>query len=101
MKKVYLFFVLKLTLLRVVSCGMAEEIIKVSSRDEAVENTCKTDWVTDHSKFDTDPELFYYDADKGCSDVDLMLDAKDVPGFVPDHAGTGINLRLELSAAAE
>ena len=101
MKKVYLFFVLKLTFLRVVSCGMAEEIIKVSSRDEAVENTCKADWVTDHSRFDTDPELFYYDAENGCSDVDLMLTAPEVPDFVPKYAGAGVILRLDLSPEAE
>lgn len=83
------------------NCGGTEEVVKVSSRDEAVENTCKADWVTDHSRFDTDPELFYYDAENGCSDVDLMLTALEVPDFVPKYAGAGVILRLDLSAEAE
>ena len=70
-------------------------------KNEIVENDCSPDGITDYSKFDTDPELFYYDAENKCSDVELMLDAKDVPEFVPKYAGAGILERMDFPASAE
>lgn len=57
--------------------------------------------ITDYSKFDTDPELFYYDAENKCSDVELMLEAKVVPGFVYKYAGAGIPARMDSPTDAE
>ena len=69
----------------------------VTDRDAFVPNTCKPDWETDYSCFDTDPELFYYDVENGCTDVDLMHDAKNVPAFVEAYAGAGVYKKLDLS----
>ena len=80
----------------------AQDVVtKVTERDAIVENTCKADWVTDHSKFDTDPALFYYDVENKCSDVELMHEAKDVPSFVPKYAGAGILTRMEFPSSEE
>jgi len=70
------------------------EIVK--DREEYVENNCMPDKVTDYSKFDTDPTLFYYDAENKCSDVELLHTAEEVPEFVPVYAGAGILTKLEL-----
>jgi len=67
-----------------------------SDREKYVENNCKPDYVTDYSRFDTDPELFYYDAENKCSDVDILLPAEEVPEFVEKYAGAGIYLRLDI-----
>ncbi len=82
-------------------CGDAENVTKVATRDETVENDCSPDGITDYSKFDTDPELFYYDAENKRSDVELMLEAQDVPDFVPKYAGAGILERMDFPASAE
>jgi len=83
------------------NCGETENITKVSARDEIVENDCSPDGITDYSKFDTDPELFYYDAENKRSDVELMHEAKDVPIFVPKYAGAGILTRMDFPTDAE
>ena len=67
-----------------------------TDREKYVENNCKPDYVTDYSRFDTDPELFYYDAENKCSDVDILLPAEEVPEFVEKYAGAGIYLRLDI-----
>ncbi len=81
--------------------GIVDAVIKVTGRDAVVENTCMPDEKTDYSKFDTDPELFYYDAENKRSDVDLLLEAKDVPDFVPKYAGAGILVRMDFPDTAE
>ncbi len=68
----------------------------VTDRDEIVENICFPDGSTDYSKFDTDPDLFYYDAENHCSDVEVMLDAEDVPAFVRTHAGAGVLAQVDI-----
>ena len=73
-----------------------EYATSVSRRDAYVKNECKPDWETDYSHFDTDPELFYYDAENKCSDVDVLLAAKDVPAFVKTYAGAGIYTRMDI-----
>ena len=65
-----------------------------TSRNQVVSNSCKPDSKTNYSKFDTDPTLFYYDAENGISDVDYLLSAEDVPEFVTKYAGAGIMVRL-------
>jgi len=77
-------------------CGKTERAIVVEDREAYVENTCKPDWVTDYSRFDTDPTLFYYDAVNKCSDVDILLPAEKVPEFVKTYAGAGILVKLDI-----
>ncbi|MDE6584598.1 MAG: InlB B-repeat-containing protein [Anaeroplasmataceae bacterium] len=63
----------------------------VSSRTTKVTSTCMPDKATngtDYSNFDTNPNLFYYDATKKKSDVSLLLETADVPQYIKDHAGT-------------
>lgn len=67
-----------------------------TSRDQAVSSGCKPDKKTDCSKFDINPDLFYYDAENKRSDVSVMLDAKNVPTFVKMYAGAGIMKQLVL-----
>jgi len=81
--------------------GVDDTVVKVTDREAIVENDCKGDWVTDHSKFDTDPELFYYDAENKRSDVEILHEAKDVPDFVPKYAGAGILERMDFPTDAE
>ncbi|MBR6558266.1 MAG: hypothetical protein IKT70_04570 [Clostridia bacterium] len=83
------------------NCDETEKITMVTARDEVVENDCSPDGITDYSKFDTDPALFYYDDENKCSDVELMLEAKDVPEFVSKHAGAGILTRMDFPVVAE
>lgn len=66
----------------------------VTNRTQTVSNNCKPDMTTDYSKFDTNPELFYYDAEKGVTDADYLLSAEDVPEFVLKYAGVGVMSRL-------
>ena len=54
------------------------------------------DGKTDCSEFDTDPELFYFDEAGGRSDVVVLLDAADVPGFVETYSGAGVFARIDL-----
>lgn len=68
----------------------------VTSRNQAVSSGCKPDKKTDCSKFDINPDLFYYDVENNRSDVSVMLDAKDVPGFVKMYAGAGVTKQLVL-----
>ena len=65
-----------------------------TSRDQAISNNCKPDTKTDYSKFDTDPTLFYYDAEKGTTIADYLLAAEDVPAFVLKYAGAGVKNKL-------
>ncbi len=65
-----------------------------SSRDQKVNNSCKPDKTTDYSRFDTNPELFYYDAERGVSDVLYLLSAEDVPTFINQYTGAGCLERL-------
>jgi len=67
-----------------------------TSRDQTVSSGCKPDKKTDCSKFDINPDLFYYDAENNRSDVSVMLDAKNVPTFVKMYAGAGIMKQLVL-----
>ena len=84
-----------------VNCNDTEYAAVVDTRDAIVENICSPDGITDCSKFDTDPELFYYDAESKCTDVELMHEAKDVPEFVPKHAGAGILKRVDFPDTME
>ena len=68
----------------------------VTDRNQAVSNNCKPDGKTDYSKFDTDPTLFYYDAEQGVSDVMVMLEADDVPKFAQKYAGAGVKNQLVI-----
>ena len=65
-----------------------------TTRDQVVSNNCKPDGKTNYSKFDTDSTLFYYDAERGVTDVEHLLDAADVPDFVEKYAGAGVYERL-------
>ena len=76
------------------------DVTTVSAREEYVPNSCMPDGVTDYSRFDTDPELFYYDAENNCSDVDVMLPAAEVRAFVKTYAGAGIYVRLNIPYSA-
>ncbi len=60
----------------------------VSSRTEAVSNSCKyAAGGIDYSRFDTDPKLFYYNASKQCSDC-YLTDAVTARVEVLQQAGT-------------
>ena len=65
-----------------------------TSRDQIVSNSCKPDTQTDYSKFDTNPELFYYDIEQGVTIADHLLAAEDVPDFVLTYAGAGVTIKL-------
>ena len=65
-----------------------------TTRDQQVSNSCKPDMTTDYSKFDTNPALFYYNAELGMTDATYLLDAADVPDFVLKYAGAGVMVRL-------
>ncbi len=67
---------------------------KVTDRTQTVSNSCKPDMKTDYSKFDTNPKLFYYDAEKGETDADYLLSAEEVTEFVLKYAGAGVMVRL-------
>ena len=67
-----------------------------SSRDQVVTNSCKPDGKTDYSKFDTNSDLFYYDAENMRSDVAVMLNADDVPAFALKYVGAGVMIQLVL-----
>jgi len=80
-------------------CGDAFKLFTVKSREETLDKvnyTCSPDQATDYSKFDTDPTLFYYDAENNRSDVDIMHNVEDVPQIVPTYAGAGVLTKLEL-----
>ena len=61
-----------------------------STRDQAVSGSCNPDGSTSYSKFDINPELFYYDAENKRSDVSVMVLGKDVASLVNDYAGAGV-----------
>ncbi len=67
-----------------------------TSRDQQVSNSCKPDGSTNYSGFDTDPSLFYYDAERGITDADYLIDAEDVKDFVERYAGAGVLKKLEI-----
>ncbi|MBQ7923591.1 MAG: hypothetical protein IJ325_13620 [Clostridia bacterium] len=57
--------------------------------------------MTDYSGFDTNPDLFYYDAVNKCSDVDLMFDTDTMGAFaaldwMEIHVGAGTKAKIEL-----
>jgi pectate lyase len=82
-------------------CGDAYRVFPVRSREEAVdtvEYTCFPDKKTDYSRFDTDPALFYYDAENKRSDVEILHDVQQVPDVVPVYAGAGVLTKLELDS---
>jgi len=57
-------------------------VMIAADREQALENNqCSPDGATDYSKFDTDPELFYYDVENKCSDVENLLDTSNRDGF--------------------
>ena len=66
----------------------------VTKRDQTVSNSCKPDKVTDYSKFDTNPDLFYYDTEKGSTGASVMLNAEDLPDFVTKYSGAGRKVQL-------
>jgi len=78
------------------NCNATKMATAVEDREQIVKNTCSPDQKTDYSTFDTDPTLFYYDAENKCSDVELLHNAEAVPEFVPTYAGAGVLLKLEL-----
>ncbi len=60
----------------------------VSSRTEAVPNSCKyAAGGIDYSRFDTDPSLFYYNTSRQCSDC-YLTDAVTARNEVLQQAGT-------------
>ena len=77
------------------SCNKGSAVI-ATTRDQYVANSCKPDGKTDYSKFDTNPDLFYYDAVNGVTDADYLIGAEDVPEFVEKYAGAGVTERLEM-----
>jgi len=79
--------------------GDAYRLFTVKSREETLDKvnyTCSPDQKTDYSQFDTDPELFYYDVENNCSDVEILHKAEEVPDVVPVYAGAGTLIKLEL-----
>jgi hypothetical protein len=73
----------------------SEKIVK--DREDIVAASCWPDFETNYSRFDTDPNLFYYDAENKCTDVELLHKAEEVPEFVKTYAGAGVYKKLELS----
>ncbi len=65
-----------------------------TSRDQVVSNSCKPDMTTNYSKFDTDSQLFYYDAVNGVTDAEYLLSADEVIDFVAKYAGAGVQVKL-------
>ena len=81
----------------VFSSSSSSVATKVTDRTKTVSNSCKPDSKTDYSKFDTNSTLFYYDAELKKSDVSVMHAANDVPNFVPEYAGAGKYVKLEIT----
>ena len=59
----------------------------VFDRTAKLNGKCKPDGYTDYNNFDTNAELFYYDAANKKSDVEVMHDAFDVKDVVTALAG--------------
>ncbi len=78
------------------SCSSGNAVI-ASGRDQVISNNCKPDATTNYTKFDTDPNLFYYNAELGITDVDYLINAEDVPEFVGKYAGAGVMEKLEIA----
>ncbi len=78
-------------------CGLTdwEMATMVDTRDTIVENKCSPDG-TDYSRFDTDPELFYYDAENGCTIADVLLDPSELKDFTNTYSGAGKYVRLDI-----
>ena len=64
-------------------------IYKVTDRTKTISASCKPNGSTNLANFDTNADIFYYDTVNKCSDVSVMVEAKDVPEFVTKHAGAG------------
>jgi len=79
-----------------------EYAVIADSREYVLENNqCSPDGVTDYSTFDTNPDIFYYDAENKCSDVELLIDSSamtvwEAEDWMRLYAGAGQNTRLEL-----
>lgn len=69
----------------------------VTDRTKTLANNCKPDGKIDCSKFDTNPELFYYDAEKCKTIASVMLPASDIPKFVSTYAGAGIFVQIAVT----
>ncbi len=70
------------------ACFGDDHSVKVTGREEAVANNCKYAYEgIDYSSFDTDPALFYYDAENKRSDC-YMTDAVTARLEVLQQAGT-------------
>ena len=77
-----------------VGSSVGSGVTVVTDRAQAVNINCKPDKVTNYSAFDISSLLFYYDSEKGISDVDYLLPAEDVPDFVLKYAGAGVISKL-------
>ena len=76
--------------------GNPRKVFFAEERGDKTECVCMPDGNTDFSSFDTDPALFYYDAENGRSDVRVFTDAADVPAFLDTCCGSGATVRLDL-----
>lgn len=81
-------------------CGKIDKATVVTDREQYVENTCTHEGKTDYTRFDIDPELFYYDAENKRTDVEIMLKAEDVGEFVKVYAGAGVFARMDFPTKA-
>lgn len=72
-------------------------VVKAADRTKIVNNSCKPDGKTDYSKFDTNPSLFYYDAENRKTIASVMLEANEVPDFVKVYAGAGCAVKLDVA----
>ncbi len=82
-------------------CGDTYKVFFVKDRAEVldaerIKYSCSPDRQTDYSAFDTDPALFYYDAENKRSDVEILHKAEQVPDVIPVYAGAGVLTKLEL-----
>ncbi len=84
------------------ACLEEDNSVKVSSRQEKVTNHCAYRALgIDYSGFDTDPTLFYYDAEAQCSDcylTDAVTAREEVirSAGVQKRAGTDVDTSLNL-----
>lgn len=71
-------------------------ITLATDREQKLSSLCYPDKSKNYANFDTNSDLFYYDAVQKRSDVSILLDAEDVPAFVKKHAGAGKYESLEI-----
>ncbi len=72
----------------------SSNITVVDNRAQAVKINCKPDFATNYSAFDTNANLFYYDAEQGITIAEYLLTASDVPEFVLKYAGADVLVKL-------